>query len=512
VFVLLVFEFVFAGSSTVLAATSPVLVGSSSYSVLGATTVTCTGATNVTGDVGVAPGAAITGFPVPCTVSPGTTQSNTASSIAAQADNLAAFGTLDTGANADANCIGGILPDGTNLTLLSPLGPGLYCSAGSFSLTGNLTLSGAGPWVFKMVSALNTSPGSSVTGGNACDVWWRVGSTATLGTTTSFEGNILALTSVILNTGATLNGRAMAQTAAVTLDANTISAPACGGLGHIFVQVPPAPPLISITKIPTPLELPAGPGSVTYDYAVSNAGVVAMSNITVTDNSCPSVSFISGDINGNSLLDVNEVWHYRCTVALSQTTTNTATATGQANGLTARDTANATVVVGLPIVPPLIHLVKRPNLFDLPYNGAVTYTYTVTNPGTVALSNVKVVDDRCGPVAGPSGDANNNNMLDVSETWTYTCQTNLTANTTNTATASGSANGLTAVDSSAVTVLVSSLPIPATIRPSKIIYGLPNTGYPPEEKSDLLNMVIIFGAFILFGALVSVLDKKKAEK
>lgn len=208
------------GPTDVFAATSPTLAGSSGYSVLGGAAVTCTGSTTTTGAVGVSPGSSITGFPSPCTTGGGT-HSNDASAIAAQADNLAAFGTLNQTCDFTYGA--------QDLTLLSPLGPGVYCSTSSFSLSGNLTLTGSGVWIFKTVSTLITSSGSSVTGGDPCNVWWRIGSSATLGTTTSFIGNILALNGVTaLNTGATLNGRVLAQAAGtVTLNANTITGPTC---------------------------------------------------------------------------------------------------------------------------------------------------------------------------------------------------------------------------------------------------------------------------------------------
>lgn len=208
--------------SVAYAATSPTLVGATSYSVLGAETVTNTGLTTTTGEVGVSAGTAITGFPAGIAAGDNATHlhSNDASAIAAQADNLVAFDTLDQDCDHS-------YASGQDLTLLSPLVPGVYCSAGSFLLTGNLTLSGSGVWIFKTVSSLVTSPGSSVTGGDPCNVWWRIGSSATLDTTTSFIGSILALTSIGLDTGATLNGRALVQTGAVTLDANIITGPTC---------------------------------------------------------------------------------------------------------------------------------------------------------------------------------------------------------------------------------------------------------------------------------------------
>ena len=214
--------FSFGGLTKTYAAISPTLTGSASFSVLGSTTVTNTGLTTTSGKVGVSPGTAITGFPPGIAGGDNSTNlhSNDASAIAAQADNVATFTALDQTCDFS-------YPDGQDLTLLSPLTPGTYCSAGSFLLTGNLTLTGTGVWIFKTVSTLITSPGSSVTSSDPCNVWWRIGSSATLDTTTSFVGNILALTSITLNTGATLNGRALAQTGAVTLDSNTITEAIC---------------------------------------------------------------------------------------------------------------------------------------------------------------------------------------------------------------------------------------------------------------------------------------------
>jgi hypothetical protein len=271
-----------------------------------------------------------------------------------------------------------------------------------------------------------------------------------------------------------------------------------GGSGPLL-----SAPLISVLKIPTPLALPGGPGNVTYNYTVSNPGIVPLTDVTLVDNKCPIVSFVSGDINGNAQLDTNETWHYSCTSPLSQTTTNSVIATGKGDGLTAIDVANATVVVGVPglpntgIVPPLIHILKVPNVFTIPYNGAVTYTYTVTNPGVIPLMNVTVADDKCGPVILRSGDTNNNNLLDPTETWIYTCQTKLTASTTNIAVARGVANNLNAVDEATATVLVS-------------VPGLPKTGYPPEQNSNSLNIIILTSILILTSTSIVIFFKRHA--
>jgi hypothetical protein len=248
-------------------------------------------------------------------------------------------------------------------------------------------------------------------------------------------------------------------------------------------------PLINITKIPYPLSLPGGPGVVNYTYTVTNIGVVPMIGVWVKDNKCDSVKFISGDTNNDSVLDLKETWIYRCTKTVSATETNTATAHGQANGWDGYDTANATVVVGTSLTPPLIHLVKVPSVFTLPIGGgAVTYTYTVTNPGTVPLSDVSITDDKCtglpGRVLGHPGDLNKNDLLDPGEAWQFTCQTNITQTTTNIGTAVGHANGLIAVDLSPATVVVADP-------------NLPSTGFPPEVKNTPWNIIIPSGIFIV---------------
>ncbi|HEY5268583.1 MAG TPA: ice-binding family protein [Candidatus Saccharimonadales bacterium] len=212
------------------AATSPILVGSAPYSVLGGQAVTCTGSSTIVGSVGVSPGTSISGFPSPCTAAGGT-HSNDASAIAATADSLAAFGTLDQTCDHSYGA--------QDLTLLSPLPPGVYCSTSSFTLSGNLTLTGSGVWIFKTVSTLITSPGSSVTGGTACSVWWRIGSSATLATTTSFIGNILMYQDATFDTGASLNGRVLGQAGStVTLDSNILSYTGCGSIPTIVPSLP----------------------------------------------------------------------------------------------------------------------------------------------------------------------------------------------------------------------------------------------------------------------------------
>jgi len=518
VVLVVVFVFGLIGSTTVLAATSPSLGAAGTFSVLAQTGITGT-VTTITGDVeNNGTGAAITALTT--AMVGGTIYSSdavatlgappaptTLLNAAVQANTLTAFGALDAATNADANCIKpstglpGIDADGTDLGGLS-LPPGLYCSAGTFGLTGNLTLTGTtGTWVFKTVTAINTAVGSSITGGDPCNVWWRVGSLATLGNSSSFIGTIISGTGVHFGTGVTLNGRALAKGGDVTFaGTDSITGPTCTitpSVGGGSQNVPSVYPLINVTKIPSPLNLPAGPGSVTYTYMVTNIGVVAVTDVSVNDNKCSPVSFIDGDDNNDSILDLDEEWVYKCTKVVAETETDTVTACGKARNISSSasicDTANATVVVGKSIIPPLIHIVKRPNIFILPVGGgAVTYSYIVTNPGTAPLSNVKVTDDKCtglpGRVIGHPGDLNKNNLLENNETWSFICQTNINQTTSNIGMAEGSANGLIATDFSPAIVTVLSP-------------GLPNTGVSTDNIIYILSGLLALSLIALILAL-----------
>ncbi|HEX9092281.1 MAG TPA: ice-binding family protein [Anaerolineales bacterium] len=248
-FILVMMSVFVAGPSTDVSASrlegiSPSLGAAASYSVLAGTTVTNTGPTTMPGDLGVSPGTAVVGFPPGIVGPPGTIHAGDANAAAAQADSTAAFTFLDQSCDTT-------YPGVQDLTLVSPLGPGTYCAT-AFTLSGNLTLSGSGVWIFKSASTLITSPGSSVTGGDPCNLWWRVGSSATLDTTTSFIGNILALTSITLNTNANLDGRALAQTGAVMLDSNVITGPNCGAQAtETPTSAPPTETPTATTGAPT---------------------------------------------------------------------------------------------------------------------------------------------------------------------------------------------------------------------------------------------------------------------
>ncbi len=223
---LLVFS---ASTPTALAANKVPLGSAITYAVLGAQTVTNTGPTVLTGDLGVSPGTSCTGFPAPCTGGPGIVNGmiHAGDSIAAtaQADAHTAYATAASQActtNLTGQDLGGLT-----------LSPGVYCfDTSAFLSAGNLTLtlSGKGIFVFQIGSTLITASNSQVlliNGATASDVFWQVGSSATLGTGTSFSGSILAEISITATTGASSNCGLYALTGAVTLDTNMIGV--CSG-------------------------------------------------------------------------------------------------------------------------------------------------------------------------------------------------------------------------------------------------------------------------------------------
>jgi hypothetical protein len=197
-----------------------------SFAVLGASTVTNTGPTVVNGNLGVSPGIAITGFPPGIVI--GTTHAGDPVALQAQTDLTAAYNTA-----AAAPC--GTDLSGQDLGGLT-LTPGVYCFSSSAALTGTLTLNAQGNpnavFIFQVGSALTTASNSAVVmtnGGSLCsNVFWQIGTSATLGTGTMFGGNILALASITLTTGASVSGRTLARTGAVTLDSSSVGGCASG--------------------------------------------------------------------------------------------------------------------------------------------------------------------------------------------------------------------------------------------------------------------------------------------
>jgi hypothetical protein len=260
------------GASAAFAQPAPSLGAAQSFAVLGGSTVTNTGPSIITGDLGVSPGSAVTGFP-PGLVS-GTIHA--ADSVALAAQNSVTTAYIALAGTACTQDLTGQDLGGQTLT------PGVYCFSSSAQLTGTLTLNAQGNpnavFIFEIGSTLTTASGSSVVlinGASPCNVFWQVGSSATLGTTTAFSGNILALTSITVTTGASVTGRALARNGAVTLDSNTVNATCAVALGACVT-----PP--TITTIPNQA-IPVN-GSVAVSFTISGAILADALGVTATSS------------------------------------------------------------------------------------------------------------------------------------------------------------------------------------------------------------------------------------
>ena len=211
------------GRSAVLKASTVTLGTAANFAVLAGSTITNTGPTMIMGDLGLSPGTSVTGFP-PGQVS-GTVHTADDAALQAKNDLAAAY---DDAASRPTTATVPVELGGTTKTA------GVYDSpAGTFGITGTLTLDAQGDpnavFIFKAASTLITASASSVNlvnGAQSANVFWKVGSSATLGTYSILRGNVLALASITVTTGVIVDGRTLARTAAVTLDSDTITRPA----------------------------------------------------------------------------------------------------------------------------------------------------------------------------------------------------------------------------------------------------------------------------------------------
>jgi len=273
----------------------PSLGTASSFAVLGASTVTNTGLTEITGDVGVSPGTAITGFYPPGTVVGGTIYAGDPVAAQAQSDAHLAYNAF-IGMAIDSNLTG---QDLGGLTLP----PGVYSFNTSAQLTGTLNLVGAGPWVFLIGSTLTTASNSEVlvNGHSDCDgkeVYWLIGSSATLGTATQFVGNIIAMISITVTTNVNVSGSVIALTGAVTMDTNKIGICGSGGTPQ------PHYGAIKVTgggQIPVPD--PDNPGRATFGFNAqpNKSGGGAKGNFNY-------VNHVTGLHIDGSVDDIQVIW------------------------------------------------------------------------------------------------------------------------------------------------------------------------------------------------------------
>lgn len=492
-----------------LASVYGAFVQNNNFAILAGSTITNTGSSVITGDLGLSPGTSVTGFP-PGTVS-GTQHVTDAVALQAQTDLTGAYT-----ATANQPCTQDLT--GQNLGGLT-LTPGVYCFSSSAQLTGTLTLNAQGNanavFIFQIGSTLTTASGSSVvftnSVGSSCNVFWQVGSFATLGSTTSFKGNIFALTSISTANASTVDGRLLARNAAVTLINTAVNAPVCvapasPGTLHIVKHVvinnggTATAPDFTIAVSGTNVSSASFAGSeagvdVTLDagsYAVTEpvvpagylqtgsgdcSGTIAAGETktcTITnDDIAPQLivnKIVINDNGGTKVISDFPLFIDGASVTsgVASTTTiglHTVSETfdsGYTSVVGGNCAANGTITLALgdvktctitnddiaPVdpppsvgggggsyyapVPPLIDVVKVPSPLALPNGpGSVVYTYTLRNIGTVPVNNITMVGDTCSPIILVSGDVNTNAILEVNETCVYRCPTTLLKTHTN---------------------------------------------------------------------------------
>ena len=268
------------GSIANAAATTVPLGTATSFVVLAGAGITSTGPTTLNGDIGTYPTTTMT-VTGSLTIN-GVNHGGDAVTQQAKTDLVAAY--------INAAGQGPTVPIVANLggqTLL----PGVYNSASSIGLTGNLILDGAGNpnavFVFQAGSTLTTASGSLVSmigGAQSCNVFWQVGSSATLGTGSSFQGTIIALTDITLTTGATIVGRALARNGAVTMDTNTITRSTCAAPAPIPPTMPPFTVAPSATPTPAPTATPSTPTATPTVATATPAGVKVLPSTSTSSD------------------------------------------------------------------------------------------------------------------------------------------------------------------------------------------------------------------------------------
>ena len=364
----------FAGS---VVAASPPTVGlgtADSFAILAGSSVTDVPVSAITGDVGLSPAAWVPGLT--CAEVTGTIYSVDAfGPLPCRVTNAGLLTTAKNDLTTAYNDAAGRTPDSTLVAGDNQLGgqtlvAGVYRfgHATTANLIGNLTLDGSASdiWIFQATSDLVTASSSSVTftgGAQACNVFWQVGTSATIGTSTSFAGTVMADQSIALQTNATLQGRALARIAAVTLDQNTITRPTCAASS---TGGGTSPADVGVAKTASPSSVAVG-GTVTYTSVVTNNGPgvatgVAFGDVLPAGQTAFSATTTQGSCSGSTTitcaigtLDVgaSATVVIRVTAATAGSFTNTATiGADQADqNVGANNTSTAAVVVTAPPTP-----------------------------------------------------------------------------------------------------------------------------------------------------------------
>jgi type VI secretion system secreted protein VgrG len=347
----------FCLASSAAAAQPPVRLGTAAdFGVLAGSTVTNTGPTVINGDLGVQPGTAVTGFP------PGTVHGtvHAADAVAGQAQNDVTTAYDDAASRSPTASVSGDLV-GRTLT------PGVYRSTSSLALTGDLTLDAqddpGAVFVFQVGSTLTTGSASHVrltNGAQGCHVYWQVGSSATLGTSSTFVGNVLALTSITATTGANVDGSLLARNGAVTLDTNTVTRAQCATSS--------GPPTIVVNSPTDGAHYRQG-SSVPASYSCTDPGSV--------------VTSCSGPVASGSPIDTAVPGEHAFTVTASDQAGNT-------NSMTVHYTVDSPSTPRPDNTPPTV-VITRPASAATYYQGqTVTARYSADdNPGGSGIRRVR---------------------------------------------------------------------------------------------------------------------------
>ncbi len=343
--------------------------------------------TIVQGDVGSSPTPAVTGFP-PGVVLGTLYTAPSAATAQAQSDLVIAYNAAASAApnfNLTGQDLGG-------MTLV----PGVYFFSSSAGLTGTLTLDAQGDpnaqWVFQIGSTLITGTNSNVmliNGASPCNVFWQVGSSATIQTNNNFVGNIMALASITLN-GGTLNGRALARNGAVTIsNSETVVSGVCV----------PSHPCVSITKQPNRTQAAVN-DEIIYTYTICNCGSTPITVDSVTDSNLGNLTTAFTIANGGSTLSVGlctvfTVSH-TVTVADANPLVNTAIVSVHDTTGSTSDTATASVDITPTTPTTCVSMVKVADRIVASVGDLVTYNFTICNCGTTTLTVDSVIDSNLG--------------------------------------------------------------------------------------------------------------------
>ncbi|MDG3004143.1 ice-binding family protein [Paludisphaera mucosa] len=377
-----------------------ILGAAQTFAVLGGSTVTNTGPSAIVGDLGVSPGTAVTGFP-PGVVTGGAIHSNDATAVQAQADAATAYALIAGEPVLPANILTGQDLGGQTLS------PGVYFFATSAPLTGTLTLDAGGDpnarFDFRIGTTFITGTGAAVNlinGAQADNVYFQVGTSATLGTGTAFAGNILADQSISVTTGASIQGRALAINGAVTLDTNSVTA----------VQADLA---VAKTLVPGPVV--AG-STISYTVTVSNIGPGNAADVVLTDQVPLGTTFVSavqtsgaafalttpavggtGLISGSlDLLPSENSAVFTVTVLIAPSLADGALVVNTASGSTTTTDPNPendsqTVIVAVSAVADLA-VTKTVSSSPVVAGSAIAYTITVANVGPSDAQGISLAD------------------------------------------------------------------------------------------------------------------------